>query len=295
MVHRNLSFHLRTWILVAGLTALLVSLGVLLGGAWLYLFALVAVVFNLAGYWFSDRIALSFSRARPVPEGELPEVRRHLNELAALAGVPVPRLYLIPSEQPNAFAAGRNPAHAVVAVTEGLIHHMPAEHVRAVLAHEFAHIRNRDILVASVAAMIAAAISSIANILQFSLFFGGASDDDDSPLGLIGALVAMIVAPIAAMLLQLAVSRQREYLADATAAEMLGEGRSLAAALDGLRRGTEAVPMQVNPATASLYIANPLSAQGAAALFSTHPPIADRIRRLQKLDMELRSGIAFGR
>ena len=170
----------------------------------------------------------------------------------------MPRLYLIPSEQPNAFATGRNPKHAAVAVTEGLLRNLPREQVKGVLAHELAHVENRDILVTTIAAMIGAAISAIANILQFSLLFGG-GDDDDNPLGIVGTLAAIIVAPIAAMILQLAVSRQREYLADATAAQFLGEGRPLAEALGTLERGVEAVPMNVNPATASLYIANPLS------------------------------------
>jgi len=240
------------------------------------------VLMNLVGYWFSDKIAIKASRARPLEPEEQPELRRVVTELAGRAGVPVPRLYLIPSEQPNAFATGRNPKHAAVAVTEGLLHHLPMEQVRAVLAHEFAHIRNRDILVSSVAAMIAASISAIANILQFSFLFGG--DDDDNPLGIVGALATIILAPIAAALLQLGVSRQREYLADATGAKFIGEGRPLADALETLERGTAAVPMAVNPATASLYIANPLRGAGVATLFSTHPPIAERIRRLRALD-----------
>jgi heat shock protein HtpX len=272
----------RTWVLIAGLTALLIGIGAALGGGFLYIFVAFAVIMNLAGYWFSDKIAIKASRARPLEPEEQPELRRIVTELAGRAGVPVPRLYLIPSEQPNAFATGRNPKHAAVAVTEGLLHHLPPEQVRAVLAHEFAHIKNRDILVSSVAAMIAASISAIANILQFSFLFGG--DDDDNPLGIVGALATIILAPIAAALLQLGVSRQREYLADATGAKFIGEGRPLADALETLERGTAAVPMPVNPATASLYIANPLRGAGVATLFSTHPPIAERIRRLRALD-----------
>jgi heat shock protein HtpX len=272
----------RTWVLIAGLTALLIGIGAALGGGFLYIFVAFAVIMNLAGYWFSDKIAIKASRARPLEPEEQPELRRIVTELAGRAGVPVPRLYLIPSEQPNAFATGRNPKHAAVAVTEGLLHHLPPEQVRAVLAHEFAHIKNRDILVSSVAAMIAASISAIANILQFSFLFGG--DDDDNPLGIVGALATIILAPIAAALLQLGVSRQREYLADATGAKFIGEGRPLADALETLERGTAAVPMPVNPATASLYIAHPLRGAGVATLFSTHPPIAERIRRLRALD-----------
>ena len=285
----NFTTRLRTWVLIAGLTALLVGIGAMIGGGGLYLFIAIAVIMNVVGYWFSDKIAIKASRAKPVPEGELREVRDMVRELAQLANVPEPRLYLIPSEQPNAFATGRSPKHAAVAVTAGLLRHMPREQVRGVLAHEFAHIKNRDILVSSIAAMISAAITWIAYTLQFSLLFG---DDNDNPLGAIGAIATMIITPIAAMLLQMAVSRQREYLADASAARMLGEGRSLSDALRTLKRGTEAVPMEVNPATASLYIANPMAAlrgRGFTALFSTHPPIDERISRLDELDQSITS------
>jgi heat shock protein HtpX len=278
----SLTTRLRTWLLVAGLTALLIGIGAFLGGGFLYLFVAIAVLMNVFGYWFSDRIALRASRAQPLAEEEAPELYRIVRELAGRAGLPMPRLYLIPSEQPNAFATGRNPKHAAVAVTEGLLHHLPVDQVRGVLAHELAHVRNRDILVSTIAAMVAGAIAAIANVLQFSMLFGG--DDDESPLGFLGMLAAIILAPIAAMLLQLGVSRQREYLADATAARLLGEGRPLADALGTLERGTEALPMAVNPAQASLYIANPLPRFGLAKLFSTHPPMAERIRRLRAYD-----------
>ena len=274
--------HLRTWLLIAGLSALFVGIGFALGGPFVYLFVAFAVVMNLVGYWFSDKIAIKASGAKPLDEAKAPELYRIVRELAGRAEVPVPRVYLIPSEQPNAFATGRNPSHSAVAVTEGLLRHLPVDQVRAVLAHEFAHVKNRDILVSTIAAMIGAAITAIAHILQFSFLFGG--DDDDNPLGFVGALAVIILGPIAAMILQLAVSRQREYLADATAAKFLGEGRPLADALETLERGTQAVPMQVNPATASLYIANPLRGQALAGLFSTHPPMAERIRRLRELD-----------
>ena len=284
----NFNTRLRTWVLIAGLTGLLVGVGAVIGGGALYIFVAIAIIMNLVGYWFSDKIAIKASKAQPVPEGQLPEVRAMVSELARLFEVPEPRLYLIPSEQPNAFATGRNPSHAAVAVTQGLLRHMPTDQVRGVMAHEFSHIKNRDILVSSIAAMIAAAIAWIANILQFSLLFGG--NNRDNPLGIVGALAAIIIAPLAAMVLQMAVSRQREYLADASAARRLGEGRSLADALGTLKRGTEAVPLQVNPATASLYIANPMAAmrgRGLSSLFSTHPPIEERISRLMTIDQEL--------
>jgi heat shock protein HtpX len=276
--------RMRTWILLAGLSALFIGVGGLVGGTGgIAAFLVIALAFNFAMYWFSDRIALKMSRARPLEPGEAPEVVIDVQDLATRARIPVPRLYLIPSQQPNAFATGRNPKKSAVAVTEGLITLMPRDQVRAVLAHELAHIRNRDVLVTTIAAMIGAAISAVANFLQFQWLFGG--DDDESPLGMIGTIVAIIVAPLAAMLLQLAISRQREYLADNTAAELLGRGRPLADALGTLQRGVEVLPMQVNPATASLYIANPLSGRGMAALFSTHPPIPARIARLEAYDV----------
>ena len=273
----------RTWMLLAGLSALFITVGGLVGGAGgILVFLVIAVAFNFAMFWFSDRIALKMSKARPLEPGEAPDLVADVEDISARARIPVPRLFLIPSQQPNAFATGRSPQHSAVAVTEGLIALMPREQVRGVLAHELAHIRNRDVLVTTIAAMIGAAIAAIANFLQFQWLFGG--DDDESPLGAIGSIVAILVAPVAAMMLQFAISRQREFLADATAAELLGEGRPLADALGSLQRGVQALPMPVNPATASLYIANPLSGRGVSSLFSTHPPIPVRIARLQALD-----------
>ena len=283
--------RIRTWLLISGLSALLVGFGALIGGtSGIILFAVLAAGFNLVMYWFSAKLALKSSRARPLAEDEAPELHAMVRDLAQRASIPVPSLHLIPSEQPNAFATGRNPANSAVAVTEGLLRHMPPEQVRGVLAHEFAHIKNRDVLVQTIAAMIGAAIAAIANFLQFSFLFGG-GDDDESPLGFIGVIAAIIVAPLAAMLLQLAVSRQREYLADATAAGFLGEGRPLGEALATLQRGVQAVPMAVNPATEALYIANPLSGRGMSGLFSTHPPIPVRIEKLRERD--LRAGIVW--
>jgi heat shock protein HtpX len=278
----RITTHLRTWLLIAGLTGLLFAIGAAIGGGALYLFAGLAIAMNVVGYWFSDKLALKASRAQPVEAGAIPWLEADVQDLAARAGVPTPRLYLIPSEQPNAFATGRNPGHAAVAVTEGLLRHLPQDQVKGVLAHEFGHIKNRDILVSSIAAMVAGAIAAIANILQFSLFFG--DDEDNGPLGLIGTLAAIIVAPLAATLLQLAVSRQREYLADATGAQLIGRAAPLANALENLERGAQALPMAVNPATASLYAVNPLRRAGVSALFMTHPPLAERVRRLRALD-----------
>jgi heat shock protein HtpX len=282
----NFTTRLRAWLLIAGLSGLLLAIGAVIGGGALWLFVILTVAFNLAMYWFSDRLALGMSRAKPVSEAEAPRLYGDLRDLSTRAGLPMPRVYLIPSDQPNAFATGRNPSHSAVAVTRGLLERLPREQVRGVLAHELAHVANRDILVTTIAAVIAGAISAIANFLQFSLLFGG-GDDEDSPLGVVGALATIIIAPLAAMLLQLAVSRQREYLADAIGARFLGEGRPLADALETIHARVAQAPLAVNPATASLYIANPLSGRGAASLFSTHPPVEERVRRLRALDVQL--------
>jgi heat shock protein HtpX len=285
--------QLRTWILVAGLTALLIGIGALIGGKFLYLFVIFAVVMNVAGYWFSDKIALRASRAKPVSEQEAPQLYKILRELTERAELPMPRVYTIPSEQPNAFATGRNAKHAAVAVTEGLMQLLPEDQIRGVLAHELSHVKNHDILVTSVAAMIAGAIAAVANILQFSFLFGGFSDEEDGPLGFIGALATIILAPIAAALLQMAVSRQREFLADATGARLLGTGKPLADALETLEKGVQSgAPLNVNPATASLYIVHPFRGQSMANLFSTHPPLEERIRRLREYDAS--QGLHYG-
>lgn len=280
----------RTWLLLAALTALFIGIGYVIGGAVLWLFVAFSVFMNIAAYWMSDKFAIRASGAQPVSAEEAPELHRMVTELAELYGVPKPRVYVIPSEQPNAFATGRNPQHAAVAVTQGLLQHMPYDQVRGVMAHEFAHIKNRDILVSSIAAMIAGAVSAIGNLWFFAAMFGG--DDDESPLGAIGAILLMIIGPIAAALLQLGVSRQREYLADATAARVLGEGRPLAEALETLEQARHVVPMQVNPAMETMFIVNPFSGKGVTALFSTHPPIEDRIKRLREYDR--RAGIHYG-
>ena len=281
--------NIKTFLLVAALTGLLLAIGLLIGGAsGLLLFAVLAIVFNFVMYWFSGKFALKMSKAVPVTEEEEPELHRMIATLAQRAGVPKPGVYVTPAEQPNAFATGRNPKHAAIAVTAGIQRALSQRELEGVLAHEMAHIKNRDILIASIAAMVAGAISAIANFLQFSLFFGG---DDDNPLGLVGTLATIILAPIAAMVIQLAVSRQREYVADATGAELLGDPLPLADALESLQRSAEAIPMRVNPAAEPLYIVNPLAANArgggrggrAAGLFSTHPPMEERVARLRRM------------
>jgi heat shock protein HtpX len=286
----SLTTRLRTWLLVAGLTGLVVALGAVIGGTFLWLFAGLAVIFNVVGYLYSDRIALRIARAQPLSEHEAPEIHGLVRDLARRAAIPVPRLYVMPGEQPNAFATGRDPQHAAIAATEGLLMSLPPDQLQGVLAHEVAHIKNHDILVSSIAAMIAGVVSAIANVLQLSFLFG--ADEEDNPLGLVGSLAAMILAPLGATLLQLGVSRQREYLADATAARLLGRASPLADALESIER-SQAPALEVHPVTAPMYIANPFSGAQMSALFSTHPPVKERVRRLRAYDRrEVRSTTA---
>ncbi|HEY8394331.1 MAG TPA: zinc metalloprotease HtpX [Thermaerobacter sp.] len=276
----------RTWLLMGALSALLVAFGYLLGGQSGALFALVvSAAMNLAGYWFSDRLVLSMSGARPVSEAEAPELYAITRRLCQRAGLPMPRLYMIPAAQPNAFATGRDPQHAAVAVTAGLLEMMDRSELEGVIAHELAHIKNRDILVASVAAALAGAITMLADMAQWALVFGGGRhDDEEGGAGsMLGALLMMFLAPLAAMLIQLAISRSREYLADATAARIVGHPHGLIRALEKLAYATQAMPMRVNPAVSHMYIAQPLSGEGLLHLFSTHPPISERIRRLRAM------------
>jgi heat shock protein HtpX len=279
---------LRAWLLMGLLTVLLVLIGNLVGGrSGALLFFLIALAMNFFGYYFSDKIALSMTGSVPLAEHEAPEVYDIIRGLAARAGLPMPRVYRTPSPQPNAFATGRNPANAAVAVTDGLLQLLNRTEVEGVLAHEMAHIKNRDVLVATIAAALAGAITMIANTLQWGLMFGlGRSDEDEGGagvLGLVGTLLMIVLAPIAAMLIQLAISRAREYEADATGARLAGRSDGLASALLKLERAAQRVPMQVNPAASHLFIVNPLSGETVARLFSTHPPIADRVRRLQAM------------
>jgi heat shock protein HtpX len=275
----NWKAGVRTTILLATLTGLLVVIGQIVGGpSMALLFLGIALVINLGAYWFSDKIALRMSRARPLSEEEAPRLHQIVRELAHSAGIPMPRLYMIPASQPNAFATGRSPKHSAVAVTEGITKLLSEAELRGVLAHELAHIRNRDVLTQSVAAAIGGAITWIAYML---LFVGG--DDDESPLGFVSAIAMVLLAPIAATIIQLAISRQREYAADATGARLANSGNALADALERLEAGARAMPMQVNQAAEPLYIVKPFHGGGLASLFSTHPPIEERVRRLRAL------------
>jgi heat shock protein HtpX len=274
----NFAAALRTTVLMATLTGLLVVIGALIGGAsTALLFLFIAALLNLGAYWFSDKIALKMSGAKPVSEQEAPGLYQMVRELTTRADLPMPSLYVIPQDQPNAFATGRSPKKSAVAVTRGIMSLLSEDELRGVIAHELAHIRNRDVLIQSVAATIGGAITYLAYML---LWFGG---DDESPFGLIGALALVILAPIAASLIQLSISRQREYSADATGAQISGNPESLASALLRLEEGAKAIPMQVNQAAEPLYIVKPFSAGGIAGLFSTHPPIEERVRRLRQM------------
>jgi len=273
----NWKAGLRTTILLATLTGLLVGIGYLIGGPGTALtFLFIGLAMNLVMFWFSDKIALKMSRAQPLSEEEAPRLHQMVRELAHSAGVPMPRLYMVPQSQPNAFATGRSPKHSAVAVTQGITQLLSESELRGVIAHELAHIKNRDILTTSIAAAVGGAITYLAYML---LWFG----DDESPLGLIGSLAMVLLAPIAATLIQLGISRQREYAADATGARISGSANALADALERLQAGAQAIPMQVNQAAEPLYIVKPFSGGGFASLFSTHPPIEERVRRLREL------------
>jgi heat shock protein HtpX len=279
--------HLKTLLLLATLSSLLVLFcrwafgGV--GGATIGL--VIALVMNLGAYWFSDKLALKMSGARPVSENEAPELYAMVRGLADDAGLPMPSLHMIPTDQPNAFATGRNPEHAAVAVTEGIMKILTPEELEGVLAHELSHIGNRDILITTIAAAIAGAISWIGTMARWGAMFGG-GDDDESPLGFVGVFVASIIASLAALIIQLAISRSREYHADETGALLSGKPHNLASALEKIDHYAKQIPMRVNPSAAPLFIMNPLTGglgRGMAALFSTHPPTEERIRRLESI------------
>ena len=276
--------YLRTAILLAGLTALFMGVGFLIGGQTGAMIALViAAAMNLFSYWNSDRMVLSMHGAQEVDHSTAPDLVNLVAGLAERAGLPMPRVFIMDNPQPNAFATGRNPEHAAVAVTTGLMEHMSREELAGVIAHELAHIKNHDTLIMTITATIAGAISMIA---QFGMFFGGNRDNNNGGTGIIGTLAMMILAPIAAMLIQFAISRQREFKADAVGAQISGRPLALASALQKLEMGAQRIPMQVSPAVAPLAQVNPLAAfkgRGMASLFSTHPSTADRVARLQAL------------
>lgn len=274
----------KTFILMAALTALFMVGGQALAGQQGMTFALLmALGLNFFSYWFSDKLALSMNGARAVSPEEAPELHQLVEHLARQAGLPKPKVYLVSNPTPNAFATGRNPQHAAVAVTTGLLELLDRNEVAGVLSHELGHIKNRDILIGSVAAVLAGAISYLATMAQWAMLFGGGRRSDGEGGNPLAALVMIIVAPIAAALIQMAISRSREYLADAAGAKISGQPRSLASALEKLTAYNRQMPMQVNPASAQMYIVNPLRAGQLTSLFSTHPPMEERIRRLRAM------------
>ena len=278
--------NLKTVGLLAFMTALLVLVLQLFGLDYIWM-AVFIVGFNLIAYFFSDRMALAAARARPVTETELPHVYGVVRRLAMQMGIPEPSIYVIDSPQPNAFATGRSPRKAAVAVTTGILSTLDNEELEGVLGHELAHVQNRDILIGTVAAMIGAALSVVA---RMGFWFGG-GDNRNNPLGAIGAILSIIIAPIAAMLIQFAISRTREFQADRSGAEITGQPLQLASALAKISAGTARIPMNVNPATSQLFIDNPLKAirgRGVSKLFSTHPPVEERIERLHEMAMGVR-------
>lgn len=269
---------LRTTILMATLGGLLVVIGFAIGGpSTALIFLFIAFGINFLSYFFSDKLALKMSGAKPIDESEAPRLYEIVRELTTRAGLPMPRLYMIPQDQPNAFATGRNPKHSAVAVTQGITKLLSEDELRGVIAHELAHIQHRDILIQTVAAAIGSAITYLAYMF---MWFGG---EDESPLSIVASLAMVMLAPIAAMIIQLSISRQREYAADAGGAEICGNPESLASALLRLEQGAAAIPMQVNQAAEPLYIVKPFKGGGMASLFSTHPPIEERVRRLRQM------------
>lgn len=277
-----MSNTIKTTLLLGLLTGLLLWLGQFLGGSHGMMLALIfAGVMNLGAYWFSDQIVLAMYRARPVSESDRPELYHMVHNLAMKAGIPMPRLYVIPSPAANAFATGRNPQNAAVAVTDGILNLMTLEELEGVLAHELSHVRNRDTLISAVAATLAGALMMLAHMLRWGAIFGGARDDREHAGGLFTLLAFSLLAPIAAMLIQLAISRSREFEADATAARILGTGEPLARALEKLHAASLRLPLEATPQTAHMFIVSPLTGESLARLFSTHPPIEERIRRLR--------------
>ncbi|ACD94282.1 zinc metalloprotease HtpX [Trichlorobacter lovleyi] len=277
----------KTTLLLSLLTVLLVAMGGAIGGSGGMLIAFVmAAVMNFGSYWFSDKIVLRMYGAQEITRSENPAFYGMVERLAQRAGLPMPKVYIIPDQSPNAFATGRNPSHAAVAATEGILRILSPEELEGVMAHELGHVKNRDILISTIAATFAGAISMIGSMLQWGAMLGAGRDDEEGGGlgGLVGSLAMAILAPFMAMLIQMAVSRSREYLADATGAEICGKPRALASALGRLQNASHQIPMHdATPATAHMFIVNPLTGGGMMSLFSTHPPMEERIARLQAM------------
>jgi heat shock protein HtpX len=279
----------KTFALMVGMTLLLVWVGSMIGGQNGMLFAFVmAFVMNFVSYWFSDKIVLFMYRAKEIKANELPQLHSVVGRLTQQAGLPMPRLYRIDTEMPNAFATGRDPQHAAVAVTQGILDLLNDNELSGVIAHELSHVKNRDILISTIAATIAGAIFMLARMAQWAAIFGGGSRDGEKNNG-IGLIVIAIIAPIAAMIIQMAISRSREYEADATGARISGAPLALAGALRKLATGVQRHPMQVNPTTAHMFIVSPFSGKSLFTLFSTHPPLEERIKRLEKMDADMKA------
>ncbi len=273
---------LKTTFLLGALTGVLMLFGQIFGGRGGMMIAFVfAVVINFGSYWFSDKIVLALYRAKPVSEADDPELYSIVRNLATRAGLPMPRVFTIPQPAPNAFATGRNPDNAVVAVTDGIRQLLTAEELSGVIGHELAHIGHRDILISSIAATLAGAIMMLASMARWALIFGGGRDDDNNPLA---AIAMAILAPIAAVIIQMAISRSREYQADATGARIAGNPRYLASALEKLSLASKRVPMAANPATSHMFIIKPFSGKKIFELFSTHPPVEKRVERLMQMN-----------
>jgi heat shock protein HtpX len=275
----------KTGLLLAVLTAILVLIGGAVGGEQGMVIAFgFAVVMNFASYWFSDKIVLAAYGAKPIEESQAPRLYAVVQRLATRARIPMPRVYLIPNDTPNAFATGRNPQHAAVAVTEGIMRILDEDELEGVLAHELAHVANRDVLISTIAATLAGAITYLAHMAQWAAMFGGRrGDDDEGGTNPLAAIALAVLAPIAAMVVQMAVSRAREYQADASGARFAGRTAGLINALRKLQMANQVTPMHASPATAHLFIVNPLSGQSLMKLFSTHPPLEERIARLQTM------------
>ena len=274
---------LKTGVLLVVLTVLFVAIGNYVGGRGGMVMAFAfAVLMNAGAYWFSDKIVLKMYRAQEVSEAEAPELHAMIHRLTTAASVPMPKVYILPSDSPNAFATGRNPEHAAVAVTRGIMKILAPDELEGVLAHEMAHVKNRDILIGTVAATLAGAIMMLARFAQFAAIFGGGRDRDEGG-GVLGLLAMAIIAPIGAMLVQMAVSRSREYQADASGARFCGRPESLARALEKIAGTSKQIPLESTPATAHMFIMSPLSGRGMASLFSTHPPMEKRVERLRAM------------